>query len=118
MPDFALEQIYRALNISVLDICEKPDDTYSRIEQIKRQGTAFFESCHRRKDGSLCDVEVSAQFFDSDGGQIVAFIRDISERKKAVGKLKHSSDLMREIIHHDQSALAVHDREMRYLYGA
>jgi PAS domain S-box-containing protein len=105
-----------ALNISCLDVSEKPEDTLSRIEHIRLHGTALFESRHRRKDGSLFDVEVSTQYFNSDGGQIVAFISDISERKQAELKLKHSSDLMRYIIHHDQSALAVHDREMRYIY--
>jgi PAS domain S-box-containing protein len=105
-----------ALNISALDISEKPEDTLSRIEQIRRNGTALFEASHRRKDGSVFNVEVSAQYLNRDGGQIVAFIRDISERKQSELELKHSSDLMRYIIHHDQSALAVHDREMRYIY--
>jgi PAS domain S-box-containing protein len=105
-----------ALNISSLDTCEKPEDTASRIEQIRLHGSALFESRHLRKDGSQFDVEVSTRYVTSNGGQIVAVIRDISARKQAEFELKQSSDLMRYIIQHDQSALAVHDREMRYLY--
>jgi len=71
-----------SLNISDLDANEKPEGTHSRIEYIRQHSTALFEACHRRKDGSLFDVEVSAQFFPGEGGQIIAFIRDISERKR------------------------------------
>jgi signal transduction histidine kinase/CheY-like chemotaxis protein len=39
-------------------------------------------SRHRRKDGSLFDVEVSVQY-QSDQGQMVAFLHDISARKQA-----------------------------------
>ncbi|HEY3325186.1 MAG TPA: PAS domain S-box protein [Planctomycetota bacterium] len=42
--------------------------------------------------------------------------RDITERKKAEDALAHSHDLMRYIIEHNRSAIAVHDRDMRYIY--
>lgn len=105
-----------SLHISDLDINETRGDVVARNENIKLHGTALFESCHRRKDGSLFDVEVNVQFQSEESGQIVAFIRDISERKKAEIDLKHSHELMSYIIRHNQSALAVHDKDMRYIY--
>ena len=42
-----------------------------------------FETRHRRKDGSYFDVEASVQYRATDGGQLVTFLRDISERKQA-----------------------------------
>ncbi len=41
---------------------------------------------------------------------------DITERKRAEEALAHSHDLMRYIIEHNQSAVAVHDRDLKYIY--
>ncbi len=41
---------------------------------------------------------------------------DITDRKQVEEALVHSHDLMRYIIEHNRSAVAVHDRELRYLY--
>jgi len=37
---------------------------------------------HRRKDGSLVDVEGSVSYLDTDGGRFVGFSRDITARKR------------------------------------
>ncbi|MCA1795565.1 MAG: PAS domain-containing protein, partial [Desulfobacteraceae bacterium] len=42
--------------------------------------------------------------------------QDITERKRAEEKLAHSQKLMQYIIEHNNSAVAVHDRNMHYLY--
>ena len=48
-----------------------------------------FETRHRRRDGSLLDVEVKASAIDIDGEMFVyAASRDISERKKAETELR------------------------------
>lgn len=49
---------------------------------IVSKGGQRFESCHRRKDGSTFDVDVSVQYLSLDDGRCVCFIRDISERKR------------------------------------
>ena len=52
-------------------------------------------------------------------GQLLAvegITRDVTERQQAEAALTHSRDLMRYIIEHDQSAVAVHDRDLKYIY--
>ncbi|MBE0557405.1 MAG: PAS domain S-box protein, partial [Proteobacteria bacterium] len=52
-------------------------------------------------------------------GRIASYqgiVIDITENKRAAERLTHSHDLMRYIIEHTNSAVAVHDRDMRYVY--
>jgi diguanylate cyclase (GGDEF)-like protein/PAS domain S-box-containing protein len=48
---------------------------------------ACFETRQRRKDGRFLDVEASTQILPFGPGKIVAFIRDISERKRAEAEI-------------------------------
>ena len=41
---------------------------------------------------------------------------DITERRMTEVALLHSEDLMRYVIEHSNSAIAIHDRDLRYLY--
>ncbi|MGF7141060.1 PAS domain S-box protein [Roseimarinus sediminis] len=53
-----------------------------------------------------------------DDGSILwhGIITDITERKIAEKKLLHFHDLMKYIIEHDRSAIAVHDKNLNYIY--
>jgi len=52
-------------------------------QKLEQQGSLKFESKHRRKDGAFVQVEVSANFVQfEDTKYIVAFVRDIADRKQ------------------------------------
>ena len=70
------------LRISDLDAVEMPEQTAARIKRIVENGSELFEARHRRKDGSVFDVELSVTWLDSDIGKFVCFCRDITERKQ------------------------------------
>ena len=56
--------------------------------KLREKGSATFESRHRRKDGSIFPIEVSANFIRFEGRElIIGFYRDISERKEVENKL-------------------------------
>jgi diguanylate cyclase (GGDEF)-like protein/PAS domain S-box-containing protein len=62
---------------------------------------------------------VQADAVRDENGRIAGVVmtcRDITERKMSVEALAHSHDMMRYIIEHNRSAVAVHDRELKYLY--
>ena len=73
------EQELLTMSISDLEVNETVEDTAAHIQKIMESGEARFESRQRRKDGLVFDAEISVQY--RPGGQMVAFLRDITERK-------------------------------------
>ena len=76
-----------AMSIADLDATLSTADVSVRSEQIARRGWALFETCHQTKDGRIIDVEVSTTH-DPETGTFVAFLRDITQRKRTDRKLR------------------------------
>ncbi len=83
------------MRVPDLVVYETADDTAAHIQKIIAQGEDRFESRHRRKDGSVFDVEASVQHRPIKGGLIVAFFRDITERKRTEEELRKSEERLR-----------------------
>jgi PAS domain S-box-containing protein len=72
------------LRIPDIEAIETPEETAARIERLIEHGHDRFDTRHRRKDGSLVDVEVNVALAQiGDQPQFFAFVHDISERKEA-----------------------------------
>jgi PAS domain S-box-containing protein len=68
-----------------------------RMSRLIRDGFVVFECQHKRKDGKVVDVNVSAKIVSSDGNGIVqSFVSDITERKLAETALRESERRLRE----------------------
>ena len=85
------------MRITDLEASETPADTTARAQKIIEKGHDRFESLHRRKDGTVFDVEASVQYQTLGGGLFVVFLRDITERKRTEEELKRASDLLEQI---------------------
>ncbi len=83
------EQELISLHSFDLDCIESSDDVKRRIESIKLKGEERFESRHRRKDGTLFDVEVSVQYRPEQGGQFICFSGILQKTKKPRRKRKN-----------------------------
>lgn len=75
-----------ALHTADLDAVKTPEQTAAHIRQVLEAGFEQFESRHRRKDGTVFDVEVSLVVWRATD-QLVGFIRDISARKDTEAEL-------------------------------
>jgi PAS domain S-box-containing protein len=71
------------MRISDLESVETEQEISAHLQMIKTHGESRFESRHRRKDGSIFNVEISVQYRADEGGRCIAFLRDITERKQA-----------------------------------
>ena len=87
-----------AMRISDFEAIENPETVNTHMQKIIAKGSDRFESKHRRKDGTVFDVEVSVQFRNEEGGQCVTFLRDITERKKVEKALRDSETFSKTLI--------------------
>ncbi|MBU1170247.1 MAG: PAS domain S-box protein, partial [Proteobacteria bacterium] len=78
-----------SMRISELEGNMGPDEVVSKPQEVLRQKQNRFDTKHRRKDGGLFDVEISAQYLPADNGKLVFFIRDITLLKKAEQEKEH-----------------------------
>ena len=70
------------MRISDLEFIENEDETANRIQNIIVHGNDRFKTIHRRKDGTVFDVEVSVQYQPIEGGLFITFMRDITDLKR------------------------------------
>jgi PAS domain S-box-containing protein len=86
-----------AMRIPDLTVTEGVGGVAQHIDRIVARGQDRFESRHRRKDGTQYDVEVSVQYQPGAGGQLVTFVRDITEHKRAEEALRQSEQKYRRL---------------------
>ena len=109
------EQELLAMGISDLENAESVNDTAAHMQKLMAQGEERFESQHRRKDGSIFPVEVSVQYRPADGGRLVAFLRDITERKRVENALKESEEKFRQVFDRAGDGILIADAITRKL---
>lgn len=101
-----------AMNISDLDAAESREEIAEHIRRILAAGNDRFETKLRRKDGGTIDVEVSVQARRSEN-LLVAFLRDITARKKLEAELKEAMEAARTASQAKSDFLAVVSHELR-----
>ncbi len=90
-----------------------PAEVMVNLRRVIDMGQVRFESSHRRKDGSVFDVEGSIQYQRTDGGCLVIFIRDITEQKR---NEKYNRMLV-EMLDEAPNSITIHDNDGRFLYA-
>ncbi len=94
------------LSLRVWDIDpDTPPDVYSKRWKAIQKRSITFETIHRRKDGSIYPVEVSAMFVEfEDHRYNISFDRDITLRKQtesALKEAKEQAELYVDLMGHD-----------------
>ncbi len=82
------------MRIDDLEGGESHEKLLAHIQQIVAKEFDRFETQHRKKNGELFDVEISATSLQ-DTGQFLSFARDITWRKRAEDALTQAEERMR-----------------------
>jgi PAS domain S-box-containing protein len=86
------------LNIRDLREPETFSQLYDKIKIVDKTDEAFYETTHKRKNGSTFPIEASLRSADIEGKNYYqAIIRDITERKQAEEALKESEVKFRSL---------------------
>ncbi len=64
--------------------------TAARLEQIRGEGSGRFVTHHRRRDGSLVEIEASVTYWPEQSGRFVCFLRDVTPLRSAEAALRES----------------------------
>ncbi len=81
---------------------------WAKLQQI---GSFTFETRHRRKDGSIFPVEVSANIVKLDGKEFsIGFSRNITERKQADAVLRESEEKFRSLAEQSPNMIFINQR--------
>ncbi len=112
------EQELLTMKINDVEALETPVDTADRIRKIIFAGEDRFESRHKRKDGYVFDVEVSVKYRAEEGGQLVVFLRDITDRKLAEEALREREELFRNVFEHHSAVKLIIDPDTGNIQNA
>jgi PAS domain S-box-containing protein len=105
-----------AMTISDLEVSESPDQVAAHIQKLIAAGEDRFETRHRRRDGSVYQVESSTQYRAAEGGRVVAFLRDITARKQAEEALRESESRFRALSENSLSGIyIIEDGRLQYV---
>ncbi len=101
--------------------CFEGERVYKTIENLKTFGHDRGEDIGKRLDGSLFDVEFSANVvFDEKGNPTCMFgsFLDIAERKRLEVSLKESETLFRELAENAPGGIVLLGPDNKYKYGS
>jgi PAS domain S-box-containing protein len=81
-----------------LDLSAEPKQSQQRINDVINESLDMMESRHKKKDGTVFPVEITAGTFEwQNKYMLVAIVRDISERER----INHMKDEMLSSISHE-----------------
>jgi len=93
-----------------IEAAETPEELREHMDRLVREGADLFESVHRRKDGTLFPVEISVTHLAGQA-RTVAFVRDISERKRVESALREREQRYRTFFEFGPDGIVVLDPE-------
>ncbi len=104
------------MGIADVEANESPEEVATHVRRVQAQLGDRFETRHRRKDGTLFDVEVSARHLATSGGRQYVFLHDITERKRAHQAIEESEAKYRDLVESANTVIVRLDADARITF--
>lgn len=105
------------LRVYQIEAQETQEETQRHIRSLIAAGHGRFESQHRRKDGSVFDVEVSVYTHgQGESGRFYSFFRDVTDRNRRDRELRESEERFRVALRNSRVVVFNQDRQLRYTW--
>ena len=78
-------------SIQEIELAETPEGLAARTPRLAETGGDRFETRHRRKDGTIIDVDLSARHVKSLGDRLFVFARDVTQEKGTAARLEKAA---------------------------
>lgn len=106
------------LHMKITDINTLPlEQVRECIRLIEAEHKNHFDFSHRLASGEVRRVEVYSSPFESDGRRLLySTIFDVTDSVRARQALHESEEHLRLIFQHTPAAIAIFDRQLRYLF--
>ncbi|MEB3309797.1 MAG: PAS domain S-box protein [Snowella sp.] len=106
----------RGLNVADWDAEYTKSELLERLKYLLPRSSALFETKHRRKDGSILDVEISSCAMHwRDESVLVCISRDITERKQTQRALQRLNEELAEQVQERTQALQASEERWQIL---
>ena len=86
------------MKVHEIDALESAGEVRRHLEEVVQGAGTRFLTRHRRKDGSLMDVEVSVTHLNVEGGRVYVFVRDMTAHIQAQRSLEKERQRLENII--------------------
>ena len=86
------------MHISGIEAAETAEETEQHIKTVIEQGSDRFLTRHRRKDGTLIDVEISTTYLKEEPGRFYSFLEDVTQRLRSERRFRELAEMLPETI--------------------
>jgi len=98
MSGYSLDALQK-MHISDIEVGETPQVIQRRMDTLIERGHDRFESRHRKRDGSLFDVDITVNKLGETSPVFICFCRDITEEKRAKEILYNERELFKTTLY-------------------